>query len=297
MYSEVKTMLLFKHGKRILFSLLIASTLSSDAFAETIVRTERTYNHAAVAKNDDSDHKKVNSGQDDSPDKSLTQNTSDNTTVAVGSDTATKRDSEDTSPKADADTRRTSSTENTPNADIVLDGKKANSSKQKNLRYIEGFKIKGPVIETLSQGGFFMYASKLYEENEQYGNFTILMQKSRNAAILGPSDISTYIICVWSIEDFDALISKNHKPRFIVIANDGTVKIIELTMYNYSSEHFTVKSPQWGNLLQNAHKLYLEVSSQSGDNVRLPIPADAIEQWISVMNADMKKLKKEFENK
>ena len=97
--------------------------------------------------------------------------------------------------------------------------------------------------------------------------------------------------------DFDALISKTHKPRFILITNDGNQKIIELNMYSYGAEYFAVELPKLGNLLQNAHKLYLEISSQSGDNVRLPIPTDAVEQWITVANADMKKIKKEFENK
>ena len=122
------------------------------------------------------------------------------------------------------------------------------------------------------------------------------MQKARSTATLGPSYISTLFSRKWSI-DFDALINKNHKPRFILITNDGAEKIIELNMYSYNAEAFLVISPKWGTLLQNAHKLYLELSSQSGDNVRLPIPADAVEQWITVANADMKKVKKEFENK
>lgn len=41
-------MIISKRRKCILLSLLIASTLSSDVFAETIVRTERTHKHASV---------------------------------------------------------------------------------------------------------------------------------------------------------------------------------------------------------------------------------------------------------
>ena len=173
---------------------------------------------------------------------------------------------------------------------------RVDSSKQKNIRYIDNFKIKGPVITTQSQGGFFLYTSKLYMENEQYGNFTLLMQKYRNTATIGPSDISIVFSCKWSM-DFDALINKKHKPRILAIFDDGTTKVTEITMYSYSAEYFAVKSPKWVSMLQNAHKLYLEIPSQSGDIARLPIPTDTIEQWNTVINADMKKVKKEFENK
>lgn len=294
MYSEVETMILFKHRKRILLSLLIASSLSSDVFAETIVRTERTHKHASVVQDKDPEHKEVSSWQDDTPAKFPVQN-SDSTTAAVGHGTDTKGNSENTSPNSATDKAPTPSRENTENKNTI-DDQNANSSKQKNLRYIEGLKIKGPAITTHSQDGFFLYTSKLHEEHEQYGDFTLLVQKYRNTATLGPSDISTSFTCSWGM-DFDALINKNHKPRFVVIANDGTSKIIELNIYSAGAEYFSVESPKWQNFLQNVHKLYLEISSQSGDKIRLPIPTDAIDQWNTVVNADMKKLKKEFENK
>lgn len=288
-------MIISKHGKCILLSLLIASTLSSDAFAETIVRTERTHKHASVVQDKAPNPISVNVGETDPSAKSPSQNTYDNTTVSVGDDTATKGDFENTSPNSGANIELASSTKNTLNEN-TLDDQNANSSKQKNLRYIDGFKIKGPAITTQSQDGFFLYTSKLYEEHEQYGGFTLLVQKYRNTATLGPSDIATSLTCSWSM-DFDALINKNHKPRFIVVANDGTSKIIELNMHSSAAEYFSVVSPKWGNFIQNVDKLYLEISSQSGDNIRLPIPTDAIDQWNTVVNADMKKLKKEFENK
>nr|WP_325191589.1 hypothetical protein [uncultured Selenomonas sp.] len=288
-------MIISKHGKSILLSLFIASTLSSDVSAETIVRTERTHKQASIAQDKAPAPITVNVGQADPSAKSPTQNAYDNTTVSVEDDTTTKEDSESTAPNSGADIGLASSTENTLNEN-TLDDQNANSSKQKNLRYIEGFKVKGPAITTQSQDGFFLYTSKLYEEHEQYGGFTLLVQKYRNTATLGPSDIATSLTCSWSM-DFDALINKNHKPRFIVIANDGSSKIIELNMYSSGAEYFSVESPKWGNILQNVHKLYLEISSQSGDNIRLPIPTDAVEQWNTVVSADMKKLKKEFENK
>ena len=296
MYCEVDTMIISKHGKCILLSLLITSTLASDVSAETIVHTERTHKQASVAQDKVSEHRNVNTGQTEPPIKSPAQNVSDNTTLAVEDDTPAKENADNTIPNSGSDIRLATSTESAPIANPTGDDKKANSSKQKNFRYIEGFKIKGPVIVTQSQEGVFLYTSKLYEGHEQYGDFTLLMQKARSTATLGPSYISTLFSCKWSI-DFDALINKNHKPRFILITNDGTEKIIELNMYSYNAEAFLVISPKWGTLLQNAHKLYLELSSQSGDNVRLPIPADAVEQWITVANADMKKVKKEFENK
>lgn len=295
MYSEVETMIISKRRKCILLSLLIASTLSSDVFAETIVRTERTHKHASVVQDNPPEHRAVSARQTAPSAEPPAQNPSDNTTVSAGDDTTTNVDSESTAPNSGADIGLASSTENTLNENTLND-QNANSFKQKNLRYIEGFKIKGPAITTQSQDGFFLYTSKLYEEHEQYGGFTLLVQKHRNTATLGPSDIATSLTCSWSM-DFDALINKNHKPRFIVIANDGTSKIIELNMYSSGAEYFSVVSPKWGNFLQNVHKLYLEMSSQSGDNIRLPIPTDAVEQWNTVVSADMKKLKKEFENK
>lgn len=289
-------MMLFKLGKHLALSLFIASTMSSDVFAETVIHTERIYNRTSVAQGNDSDHEKINSGQNDPFDKASAQNASNEMTAAVEHDIDTKETSENTSPNSDTDMNLTPPTENTQNIETTLDNKEANSSKQKNLRYIDGFKIKGPAITTQSQDGFFLYTSKLYEEHEQYGGFTLLVQKYRSTAMLGPSDIATLLTCSWSM-DFDALINKNHKPRFIVVANDGTSKIIELNMHSYAAEYFSVESPKWGNFIQNVDKLYLEISSQSGDNIRLPIPTDAIDQWNTVVNADMKKVKKEFENK
>lgn len=289
-------MMLFKLGKHLALSLLIASTMSSDVFAETVVHTERIYNRTSVAQGNDSDREKINSGQNDPLDKASAQNVSNEMTVAVEHDIGTKETSENTSPNSDTDMNLTPPTENMQNIETTLDNKEANSSKRKKSRYIEGFKIKGPVIVTQSQEGAFLYTSKLYEENEDYGNFTFWMQKVRAAAVLGPSYVSTSFSCSWSI-DFDALISKNHKPQFILIDNDGIEQILELNMSRYAADYFVVESPKWGSLLQNAHKVYLELSSQSGDNVRLPIPIDAIEQWNTVINADMKKVKKEFENK
>lgn len=295
MYSEVETMIISKRRKCILLSLLIASTLSSDVFAETIVRTERTHKHASVVQDPPPEHRAVSARQTAPSAEPPAQNPSDNTTVSAGDDTTTNVDSESTAPNSGADIGLASSTENTLNENTI-DDQNLNSSKQKNIRYVEGVKIKGPAIATQSQEGVFLYTSKLYEEHEQYGSFTLLVQKLRSADILGPSYISTSFTCSWSM-DFDALISKTHKPRFILTTNDGNQKIIELNMYSYGAEYFAVELPKLGNLLQNAHKLYLEISSQSGDNVRLPIPTDAVEQWITVANADMKKIKKEFENK
>ncbi len=288
-------MIISKRRKCILLSLLIASTLSSDVFAETIVRTERTHKHASVVQDTPPEHRAVSARQTAPSAEPPAQNPSDNTTVSAGDDTTTNVDSESTAPNSGADIGLASSTENTLNENTI-DDQNLNSSKQKNIRYVEGVKIKGPAIATQSQEGVFLYTSKLYEEHEQYGSFTLLVQKLRSADILGPSYISTSFTCSWGM-DFDALISKTHKPRFILTTNDGNQKIIELNMYSYGAEYFAVELPKLGNLLQNAHKLYLEISSQSGDNVRLPIPTDAVEQWITVANADMKKIKKEFENK
>ena len=56
-------MIISKRRKCILLSLLIASTLSSDVFAETIVRTERTHKHASVVQDNPPEHRAVSARQ------------------------------------------------------------------------------------------------------------------------------------------------------------------------------------------------------------------------------------------
>ena len=119
----------------------------------------------------------------------------------------------------------------------------------------------------------------------------------RTASVFGSDTYSTFFV-LYNLK-FNPHVSKKRLPRVEIITDHGS-KIIDFKkISNFRSDGFHISTGDDFFLDRFYHpgcNANLLLENKNGDILRVPLPAEVIEQWHQVGHADLRKVKREYED-
>lgn len=268
----------------------IVSMRTSHVYAETIVHLERTRYSQPEHRNNHETNKHVNASS-----KSDTQEKTSNNKETNINETNNDKKTNEKPPTESLDSQSSLP---------VKEKKEKKYNIIENNAYFRNFTVEGPKVSFSNGSGgdvlgtsSIIYYSSLYrlELGSEYVTFSL--QRQRLATALG-SDTSSLFFVAYDLK-FNPHASKKRTPK-IEILNGTKPKIIEFKKISeYNSDGFIIHTGD-DSFLEAFYypgcDANLLLENKDGEILRVPLPAEVIEQWHQVCNADLRKIKKEYED-
>lgn len=278
--------------KILVFFFLITGIVSmhiSSVCAETIVHLERT----RYSQHEHRDHNKINTHANASSESDIQEKASNS-----------KKNNINEASK-DIKTNEEAPTENLDSqSSLPLKEKETKYNIIKNNAYFRNFAVEGPKVSfSNGEGGDVLGTSSIIsydslyrlESGSEYVTFSL--QRQRLATALG-SDTSSLFFVAYNLK-FNPHASKKRTPKIEVLSGTKP-KIIEFKKISeYNSDGFIIHTGDNSFLDEFYYPgcdANLLLENKDGEILRVPLPAEVIEQWHQVCNADLRKIKKEYED-
>ena len=268
-------------GIGIVLGIIIGVTMTSSLVeAETIVHSERSYREA-----------RKSSEETRSQEKNHAAGSHEN--IAAVDAGEADRGSENRTASKEKDTLEDKS------AEIVKEHPVTSE------HYFDSFEKIGPDFEvSFGEGGDLAGTSSIHfcsskfivKNTDTNENVTFMVSKIREAWLFG-ADTMLFIACTWDLKA-PTIVGQNRYPLFEMNMN-GEKEIIKLQkLSQYSRKSFSVSTGNvhfLDSLYGRAGKVTMLLPLTDGNMARIPIPAEVIEQWEEVSNADLKKMRREYD--
>ncbi|MCI6172545.1 MAG: hypothetical protein MR665_10180 [Selenomonas bovis] len=279
--SFKKGHLMKKYVKASVATVLMVLALSSIAEAKTIVHYERTAGRGPVSQT--SNQAKA-STESHNTNESLQTNHDDDEFEQV------KMENKDDNQTKDEGNGIEHSEESRLLPNLVK------QKDNKNKISVEGYtlEITKPHIDT--DNGIISYTRKYTATHEQYGPFTFVLTRARTTAAIA-SYYYLFFNLIWS-DKFEPLFNKNHQPQIIIEQKNGTKISHKVKRIRWTDSYFQFDSVKFiDKVNKNTSKVHLQIYEYDGTELMIPIPVEVIEEWHQDLNANLRELKKEFDNK
>ncbi len=173
----------------------------------------------------------------------------------------------------------------------------------KSNKYFHDFTSHGPkLIFRHADGGDLAKTSSLIFYTVNYSltsaseSISISVSKTRIATAFG-SDTDSGLSVYYNLK-FSPHVSKKRLPKIEIITDNG-VKIVDFKKISeFNSNGFVIRTGD-DSFLERFYypgcDANLLLENRNGEVLRVPLPAEVIEQWYHVGKADLRKIKREYE--
>ncbi len=278
-----------------IFSLIfIFSLYCPSAEADTIVHLERQrYNNPEYNKR----HEHNNSAQDEKP-------------ISASDSKANEKDATQQELQSINDGEEITVNEKNVDYDQKHENEKVSLNNEitkkdiiKRNKYFHDFTLHGPELTfNHGEGGDLAKTSSIifygvkYSLNSDSEVISINLTRSRMATAFG-SDTYSYLFVNYNLK-FSPHASKKRLPKIEIITEKG-IKTVEFEkISDFRSDGFSIRTGN-DSFLERFYypgcDANLLLENKNGEVLRVPLPAEVIEQWHHVGKADLRKIKREYE--
>ena len=138
-----------------------------------------------------------------------------------------------------------------------------------------------------------------YGDGERTPTLWVRLQKSRFTSTTSVKFYEMQIGISWLDSMPNPVVfSVKHSPYFLLVTDTEkkSMKIKKYSAINESSMTWEVNKKIMESIF-NAEKVYLMLYLSNGDLMKIRMKQEVIDQWKEVINADLKKISKEFKNR